>query len=197
MAWFHHFTTWLNPFTTWLDHRQTLATGLTAIVAAVIAVGVPECFARRRAKQELQAMRLSLGVEIRLLIVLLLDTHRSLTQLSGKAARVLGRDVEQLASLREPLIFPAMADRLGLLRVPLAPLVASFYANIRHIQFAGKITGSGPTEIVDPPELNQLAKLIEQACRRNALPLLAELPQDEADMELKTKIETISRVAGI
>jgi hypothetical protein len=141
-----HYTTWLEA----LDHWQTLATGLIAIAAALIAVGVPEFFARRRARQQVEAFRLAVAVEIRGLIAVLLRTHQILSELSGKGAHVPARDVEELTSLREPVIFPATADRIGLLGVPLAPLVAAFYGNIGHIQFAGRITGNDLAGTVNP-----------------------------------------------
>jgi hypothetical protein len=41
------------------------------------------------------------------------------------------------------------------------------------------------------PAAYQLAKLIQQACEQ-ALPLLAQLPPDEADTEIKPKIEAMT-----
>jgi hypothetical protein len=75
---------------------QTLLAGLIAIAAAGIAVGGAEFFARRRANREIDAIRLSLAIEIRWLIAVLLETHQVLTRLSGKGAGILSRDVENL-----------------------------------------------------------------------------------------------------
>ena len=90
-SWVHHSAGWA-----FLYDWQTLLAGLIAIAAAGIAVGGAEFFARRRANREIDAIRLSLAIEIRWLIAVLLETHQVLTRLSGKGAGILSRDVENL-----------------------------------------------------------------------------------------------------
>ena len=68
------FTTWLDLF----DHWQTLMTGLIAIVAAGIVVSAPEFFARRRARQEIESIRVALAVEARRLLDTMIETHKAL-----------------------------------------------------------------------------------------------------------------------
>jgi hypothetical protein len=63
----HYTTLW-----DWLDHWQTGLAGLTALLAAFIAVGVPEWRART-------ALRASLAGEIRLYFDLLSETRQILT----------------------------------------------------------------------------------------------------------------------
>ncbi len=59
------FTTWLDL----LDHWQTIVAGFFAVLAAVLGTIVAVLAARR----EVKAMRLSLAVEIRRLVNILLD----------------------------------------------------------------------------------------------------------------------------
>jgi hypothetical protein len=57
-----HFTTWLDLDL--LDHWQSLVAGLVALVAAIIALGGTELFARLKERRERKAIRLSLAEEI-------------------------------------------------------------------------------------------------------------------------------------
>ncbi len=74
-----HFTTLPDVF----DHWQSLLAGLLAFFAALIVVGGSEYFGRRKERREIAAIRASLGVEIRLFIVTLFETHKVLTRLIG------------------------------------------------------------------------------------------------------------------
>jgi hypothetical protein len=49
-----HYTT----FWDWLDHWQSLAAGLVALGAAIVAVGGAEWFARRKERREIEAIRI-------------------------------------------------------------------------------------------------------------------------------------------
>jgi hypothetical protein len=150
---------------------------------------------QERVLREVEAIRLSVATEIRWLLGTLIETHKVLVRLSEGGTVTRARDVETLTEVRDPVVYPASADRIGLLG-SLAPYVAAFYGNIAHLQFVGRVTGSNPDELVQSKELNRVARLFEQACR-NSLPLLAKLPQDEAfDADLKAKIEAMRRSAG-
>jgi hypothetical protein len=150
---------------------------------------------QERVLREVEAIRLSVATEIRWLLGTLIETHKVLVRLSEGGTVTSARDVETLTEVRDPVVYPASADRIGLLG-SLAPYVAAFYGNIAHLQFVRRVTGSNPDELVQSKELNRVAGLFELACR-NSLPLLAKLPQDEAfDADLKAKIEAMRRSAG-
>ena len=179
---------WLMPppwhFTTWpdlLDHWQSLAAGLVAVFAAIIAIGGTELFARLKERREIAAIRASLGVEIRLFIVTLLETHKVLTRLIGafrKGAPITGSEVKSLAELPEPTVFPATADRVGHLGSHAGSVVA-FYAKIEHIKYSVKVAADA-AERLFLADFNRLAELFEETCRES-LPLLDVLPVKEAD----------------
>ena len=61
-----------------LDHWQSLAAGLIALLAAIIAVGGPEFFARLKERREIKALRAALAGEIRLYVDLLISTRHLL-----------------------------------------------------------------------------------------------------------------------
>lgn len=183
-----HFTTWLDL----LDHWQSLAAGLVAVIAAVIAVGGAEFFGRLKECRERKAILLSLATEIRFLLQTMLDTHAVIATLAGKPIIVSALEVKEHTDLREPVIYPATADRIGILGPTLAQSVAGFYVNVQHIQFIGKITtGSMPGKPVHRNELVHIANIIEQACRA-ALPLLERLPADKRDVAFRTRIQEMT-----
>ena len=180
---------WQWQFTTWLallDHWQALAAGILALGAALIAVRA----ARQKERREVKAIRLSLAVEIRRLVNVMLQTHEIFDRVSTKNQPLLADDVVQALSRGRPVVYPAAADRVGLLgRV--APYVVMFYANLKDLEHAGRMTASDPAEPVPPDDLRDLMKIIEDACRQNVLPLLSKLPRDKANTELKAKIDAM------
>lgn len=152
-------------FTTWfdlLDHWQTLVAGVLAVLAAVGGTVVAVSAARR----EVKAMRLSLAVEIRRLVNVLLQARETFRRASSENKPLLADDVVKEISRGAPIVFPAMADRIGLLGFRLAPYVLMFYANLTQLEHAGRMAAT----MVEPPvcrpdDLRALMKLIEDACR--------------------------------
>jgi hypothetical protein len=187
---------WQWQFTTWLallDHWQTLVAGVLALGAASIAVRA----ARQKERREVEAIRLSLAVEIRRLVNVLLEAHKGFGEAFSLASstnrRPRGDDVVKIISQCAPVVFPAMADRVGLLGSRVAPYVLTFYSNLKGIEHVGRMVASNPAEPVPPDSLRALMKRIEDACRQNVLPLLSKLPRDKADpdTERKAKIEAM------
>jgi hypothetical protein len=186
---------WQWQFTTWLallDHWQSLVAGLVALLAAVIALGGGELFARCKERRENDAILGSLAPEIRQLLSTLFETHGVFEKLTRANARMTARDLMKHTELRQPVAYPAAADKLGRLGPRLAGGVSAFYANIEHIKFSGKIVAADPSDILSPPDWEGLAALFVQACR-NSLPLLDALPRDEADADIRAKIEGMGK----
>jgi hypothetical protein len=192
--------TWnITPWVEFFDHWQPLEAGALAVIAALIAVLGTHYWAQQKERQEIEAIRLSLAVEIRQLVNILLETHETftlfqahetLTPASFESA-ALAEDVSNETSRGVPVVYPAAAARVGLLgRV--APYVVTFYANIEDIKFAGRKAASDPKEPVSVAKMNVLTKLIEKTCR-SALPLLSRLPLHEDNIKLKAKIEAIGQ----
>jgi hypothetical protein len=175
MPW--HFTTWLDL----LDHWQTAIAGSVALLAALIAVGIPEWRART-------ALRASLAGEIRLYVDLLIEARHRLTK--GKEAFRSGKQPHRdfdWAVLPPPVVYPAASDRLGHVRRPSAANGVEFYANIERANFTVRALSNTPTEKVSIGTYSALIDLFEVACRES-LPLLSELPFDERDAVFRAKI---------
>lgn len=185
------FTTWLDLF----DHWQTLEAGLLAFVAgllAFVAAVIALRFERRREQRENDAILLSLAAEIRPLLSMLCETRGVFEKLTHANVQIPARDLMKLTELRQPVAYLAAADKLGRLGPQLAGGVSAFYANIEHLKYAGKIVADDPSDMLSPPDWAGLAALFVQACR-NSLPLLDALPRDEADADIKAKIEGMGR----
>jgi hypothetical protein len=186
-----HFTTWIDL----VDHWQTLAAGVLAVLAAVGGTIVAVLAARR----EVNAMRLSLAVEIRRLVNGLLQAHETFGLTSSENQSLLADDVVKEISRGAPVVLPAMADRIGLLGFRLAPYVLVFYANLKQLEHAAQLAATlDEPPVCRPDDLRHLMKLIEDACRQNVLPLLSKLPRDKADpdTERKAKIEAMGALAA-
>jgi hypothetical protein len=183
-----HFTTWLDL----LDHWQTLATGLIAIVAAVLAVGGPEFFARRRARRELIAIRASLAVEIRAFLRVLIDVCQ-ITRTSMSEGRIVSSPILLLATeLPKPIVYPAIADRLALLGTSLAASVTAFFTDLDRLAAALKVVAERPQGVGPMEDTAAVAERFQQV-RHSSLELLSKLPPDDSDADLRSKIEAIGR----
>lgn len=150
-----------------------------------------------RLSREVEALRVSLAGEIRLYIDLLIKTRDILKRpeievqfLASEIEDYRQRDLRDLAVLHPPTVYPAVADRLGLISRPRAADVVAFYATIERINFSARAATNEPTKAVSASNYLTLIKLFEDACR-GSLPLLSELPVDERDVEFRAKIEAM------
>jgi hypothetical protein len=182
-----------------LDHWQTFAAGVltvgAAFIAGVYALGaafIAVRAARQQERREVEALRLSMAAEIRRLVDVMLQTHEIFERVSRTGQSLLADDVVKEISRHTPVVFPAMADRIGLLGFRVAPFVLTFYTNLKGIEHAGRMAAD-PAGFVQPNELRALMKLIKDACRQNVLPLLSKLPRDKTnpDTERKAKIKAM------
>ena len=107
-----HFLTWLDLF----DHWQTVVAGVIALIAAIITVGVTLRIERRQAKRELDALRKSLAVELRLQIARAFGVFEGLGGLGSRPdGPISARMVESKSRMAAPIVYPANAGKIGLL----------------------------------------------------------------------------------
>jgi hypothetical protein len=99
---------------------------------------------------------------------------------------MLARDLRSVVAFHRPTVYPASADRIGLLG-PLAVSVTSFCSTIERLNFTVRFLTNDPEELVSRENIEEVASLLEQACR-TSLPLLSELPLDERDAEIRAAI---------
>ena len=172
-----------------LDHWQSLAAGLAAILAALIAVFGREFFAWLRARREDKAVRASLAVEMRSLLNVLIDTHDILTSMKF----TMGQTIVAAAEPPRPTVYLATANRIGRLRRELAADVTAFYSTLEWVRICVNILGSAFRGDSPPSEeVNRLAHVFEQACRA-CLPLLSKLPPDPDDAAIRAKVESMGK----
>jgi hypothetical protein len=141
---------------------------------------------RERVSSEVDALRKSLAVEIRQYIDILITTREILRRRSGPEKRMLARDLRSVVAFHSATVYPASADRIGLLGL-LAVSVTSFYSTIERLNFTVRFLTDDPEELASRENIEAVASLLEQACR-TSLPLLSELPFDERDDEFRAKI---------
>jgi hypothetical protein len=178
-----HFTTWLDL----LYHWQSLAAGLVALAAAIIAVGGSELFGRLKERRERKAILLSLAAEVSSYLDLFIRKREMIQRLSPLDVR--GRDLKVAVELPSPTVFLASADRIGLLRPRIAAGLIEFYGTYEGLNLAVRIATTDPGRRVELDQFEELGALFERACR-SALPLLAKLPHEKADAALKKTIES-------
>jgi hypothetical protein len=186
-----HFTTWLDL----LDHWQSLAAGLVAVFAASIAIGGTELFARLKEHRERNVILLSLAAEVRVYLLVFIRTREIIQRLSPQEAPgIVARDLKAVMELPSPVVFPAAANRIGLLGPRIADGLVRFNATYEAVNLMARITAIDPDGAVDEDTIGRLVSVLERACR-DSLPLLAELPHENADAALKKTIESFAHQA--
>lgn len=107
-----HYTTIVD----FVDHWQTLLAGLIALIAAIITVFVTLKVERRTADRELEALRKSLAIELRQIILRALGVYDSLTKLGRNTNEpITARMVESYSRMSAPVIYLGNAHKIGLL----------------------------------------------------------------------------------
>jgi hypothetical protein len=128
--------------------------------------------ADRKERRETEGIRVALAVEARWLVGTMIETHAVLVNMvkiretsairsfgqvptaeleraraSENTVRSIGR---LLGELRNPVVYPACADRIGTLGPRLAE---GFYGNYQHLQFLGRVIFDDPNQAPTSPEL--------------------------------------------
>jgi hypothetical protein len=190
------------PSEDWIQHCkvaqflydwQTGLAGLIALTAALIGLSVTYGLETRKERRDLIAIRASLAIEMRQIIDNVSRTCLMLKRPSVTTT-MAPSDLIMLTDFSEPIVYPATADRLGLLG-PLAVDVSTLYANVERLTFSARIVASGPKNGQIPPsELAHLVDLFEQTCRAY-LPLLNAIPVNDDDAKLRATIEGMGKSA--
>ena len=112
----------------------------------------------------LSYMRESLALDIRRLVTIMLQTHELFGRASSENKPLRADAVVKEISRGAPVVFPAIAGRVGLLGFPVAGYVLMFHANLKQIEHQGGMAANS-AGYVPPADLRDLVKLIEDACR--------------------------------
>ncbi len=106
-----HYTTCLDL----LDHWQALIAGVLGFTAAIGVVWMTLRVERRKLQRELDALRKSLAVELRQVVPRALGAGVALRDLARSRQQITARMVENYARVSVPMVYPATADKIGLL----------------------------------------------------------------------------------
>jgi hypothetical protein len=205
------FWDWVDHWQTLIAGALAFAAGVGTVVAAIWAIWVTRSTARKQIdasredankviaatreqtettvrleRERVDALRKSLAVEIREYIGILIKTREILRPYSGPEKPMLARDLRSVAVFSPPTVYPASADRIGLLG-PLAVSVTSFYSTIEQLNSTVRFLTIDPEELLSRASIEAVASLLEQACR-TSLPWFSEFPFDKRDAAFTAQI---------
>jgi hypothetical protein len=98
-----------------LDHWQALIAGVLGFAAAIGVVWITLRIERRKLQREMDALKKSLAVELRQQVPHALRAGLKLRELAGSPSPITARMLQSLASVPAPMVYPATADKIGLL----------------------------------------------------------------------------------
>jgi hypothetical protein len=172
-----------------VDHWQTLIAGLVGFAAAIVVVVVTFGIERRRLERETDALRKSLAYELRLMVPRALGASRSLIEhIETPGAVITGRVVRYLSRLPTPIIYPANADKIGLLGSDAMGVVIVYSLVELARQAAEDLERDRDADNLSPASVAAVAGTLLDACDQ-ARDVLRRLPTgdlrfDERDREL-------------
>jgi hypothetical protein len=148
-----------------LDRWQALAAGVLGFAAAIIAVVIALRGERRRERRELRAIRSSLGVEIRNYAANAYKAYIECKQLAQIVATpITSRMIENGVRFPGPVVYPAIAGRIGLLRAQAQPIVL-FYAQIEVIRGGvGRLLRHRTPDDIPSRDVASMADSLLEAC---------------------------------
>ena len=184
-----HYTTFLDL----LEHWQSLIAGLLALIAAGVAVFGTMRIERRKAKIELEALRSSVAVELRIVIARAYGAHVLLKELARQTNSITTLQVDSFSQMPVPVVYPATADKIGLLGDS-AMEVVMFYGTVEVVTAkANQLQWFRTPDNISSPVIAGLGNGFLMACK-SSLPILSKLKtsvalHDSRDAELIQLIE--------
>ncbi|MGH8738095.1 MAG: hypothetical protein ACREVC_12115 [Burkholderiales bacterium] len=118
-----------------LDHWQSLMAGLLGFAAAIIAVVLTLLAEHRRRNKETSALKVALGAEIRQFALRAYDAHQAVRHRLENRELLSVRQLDDDARFPAPIIYPNVANALGMLREH-AHAVVVFYGRVALIRDA-------------------------------------------------------------
>ena len=169
--------------------QGSIIAGLLALIAGLLAYragGVQATATRQAAKMQVQAeqrkndrevdtVRKSLAIELRQLVVRALTVHKLLKGLAGRTdGPITDRMVESSSRVPAPVVYPATADRIGLLNgEAMDVVIVYFLIEIGRVGVSQLMRDRTPDDI-RPLKVAMVAEAFLRACghARGVLPRL-------------------------
>lgn len=175
-----HYTTLLGL----VDHWQALIAGLLGFASAIIVVAFTLRVEHRKLNRELDALRKSLAVELRQQVPRALGAGLSLRKAAAEVRPITARVVESYVRIPTPVVYPANADKIGLLG-PDAMDVVIFYSLMETCRGAvTSLMNSRDPDNISPAVVAATAEAFIRACV-HAQALLPRLKTEIADIDRK------------
>jgi hypothetical protein len=190
-----HYTTVLDL----IDHWQTFIAGAFALIAAAVTVGFTLRSEQRGVEREIDALRKSLGIEIRQLTLGAFGAANSLRGLSANPGPITARMVEVLFNVRAPVIYNSNAFKIGLLEADAMDVVI-FYGLLESArETVRRIGESREPDDIDRDIVLQLSTVLLGACECSGrlLPRMRTgvASHDDGDALLIQSINAASKIA--
>jgi len=195
------------PLESWIQHSrvneflydwQTIIAGMAALLAALITVLVTLRVERRQAKRELDALRKSLAVELRLQIARAFDIYDGLRELGSKPdGPITARMVEGKSRMPAPIIYSANAGNIGLLEGEAMDVVVVYTMLEKARGDVARLMTFKTPDDISPAVVMRMADDFLAACvfARDVLPKLRTGDPSEDDKD-KALIQEIKAAAS-
>jgi hypothetical protein len=165
----------MNWAVDFLMRWQTLTAGLLALVAAIITVFGYSLIEQRKTAREMESLRRSIAMELRLLTRTSLAAHDAPKRCVQAERPITAFEVENSVRLTIPVVYTSNAHRISLLGDDALALmvVYSMIALARDTLF-GPLMRHLPPGSIPPRLIDSVASIFMQACS-NAADLLPRL----------------------
>jgi hypothetical protein len=143
---------------------QSLLAGALGFAAAIIVVVITLLSERRKTGRELVAIRRSLGVELRQFVTMAHGAHLGFKKLAEGKAPITARMIENMVHIGQPVIYPASADKIGLLGSQAMEVVIFF--NLIEIARSGtdRLIRHRTPDNITPVLVAKMADVMMQIC---------------------------------
>jgi hypothetical protein len=174
------------------DHWQALIAGGLGFIAAIFVVWLTLSAEKRQRDAELDGLRKSLAVELRIMIPQALGAHDLLRSAVTEGSPVTARMVEHYSYVQPATVYPAVAQRVGLLGTDAMQIVIVYsLIEVARSAAARLIRSREPT--LDPAVIAGLAHTFLVPCTRS-LSLLTSLQtgtpeHEQSDAQLIRRIQ--------
>jgi hypothetical protein len=189
-----HYTTFVDL----IDHWQALIAGALGFTAAIVAVVLTLRIERRKLEREMEALQKSLAVELRQQVANALIAGKALAELARSGHPITARMVHSLSLVPAPLVYPASADKIGLLGYGAMDVVIVYSLIELGRNGTASLIGSRDPDNISPDTVDVTAGAFLHACTyaQSVLPKLKTgVPEhDQKDAVLIEKINAVVRM---
>ena len=145
---------------------QSLLAGVLGSFAAITVVVFTLRAEQRKTARELIAIRRSLGVEVRQFVSMAMAAHNGFKCLAqSRNTKITARMIENMVHIGQPVVYPASADKIGLLGSQAMEVVIIY--NLIEVARAGtdKLLRHRTSDDIPPALVAKLADAMMLICR--------------------------------